>query len=348
VHPGKWWLISLLGPFFPLLLLLLLVFFIVGLFIPHYRPWSLLSLAALLLGWTNIHSFLAFHPRTPFSMNKPAGAIRIMTWNIRSFDEYITPKKGASGHRIKMLHFIDSIHPDILCLQEFMESYHPGDTSNISTIEQQLHFSYHVFSRDYGRYDGKWASGVIIFSRFPIVDSESIHYSKPDRVPTTESLIAADIQLGDDTLRIFTTHLQSVLFRSKDYHDIEVIKNVNDSILAASRSIAKKLGYAFRHRADQAEEVRVRLNRSPFPAIICGDFNDVPNSYTYFTIRGPWKDAFLEKGFGIGRTFVHLSPTLRIDYILTDPQFDILQCRKFSLPWSDHNPVVADLRLTTH
>lgn len=343
--PDKWWLISLLGLVFPLLLLLLFAFFVAGLFMPSGRPWAILSLAALLVGWSNIHSFLALHPGKPFTTAKAPGALRIMTWNVRSFDEYITRKKGASGHRIKMMNFIDSMRPDVLCLQEFFESYHPGDTPHIPYFEQQLHFPYHVFSRDYGRYDGKWASGVIVFSRYPIVDSMIMHFSKPDRVPTTESLIAADIHVGDDTIRVFTTHLQSVLFQSKDFHDLEIIKNVDDSILMASRSIAKKLGYAFRHRGDQAEEVRVRLDRSPFPGIICGDFNDVPNSYTYFTISRGWKDAFLQKGFGIGRTYVHISPTLRIDYILTDPRFDILQCRKFSLPWSDHNPVIADLKL---
>ena len=78
---------------------------------------------------------------------------------------------------------------------------------------------------------------------------------------------------------------------------------------------------------------------------MCGDFNDVPNSYTYFTIRKDWQDAFLQKGFGIGRTYVHISPTLRIDYILASPAFNVLQCRKFSTPWSDHNPVVADMKL---
>ena len=76
------------------------------------------------------------------------------------------------------------------------------------------------------------------------------------RVPATESLIAADIQIGDDTLRAFTSHLQSVLFRTKDYHDIDIIRNVDDSLVSASKSIAKKLAYAFRHRADQAEAGR--------------------------------------------------------------------------------------------
>ena len=37
------------------------------------------------------------------------------------------------------------------------------------------------------------------------------------------------------------------------------------------------------------------------------------------------QDAFLKKGFGIGRTFSALSPTLRIDYIFTDKHFKIKQ-----------------------
>ena len=44
--------------------------------------------------------------------------------------------------------------------------------------------------------------------------------------------------------------------------------------------------------------------------IVTGDFNDVPNTYTYFTIRGKLQDAFLKQGFGIGRTYSGISPTL--------------------------------------
>jgi endonuclease/exonuclease/phosphatase family metal-dependent hydrolase len=87
------------------------------------------------------------------------------------------------------------------------------------------------------------------------------------------------------------------------------------------------------------------LDSSPYPAFITGDFNDVPNSYTYFTIRGGRQDAWLQKGFGIGRTYKNISPTLRIDYILADPRLKVLQCQKVYTPWSDHNPVEADLQL---
>jgi endonuclease/exonuclease/phosphatase family metal-dependent hydrolase len=346
LHPGRWYLISLLGLVFPLLLLIILALFVFGLFFPSCRRWSLLSLVALVLGWSNIHSFWAFHPGKSFQPEKPPHTLRILTWNIRSFDDYISKKKGASGHKPKMMEFIGQQNADVICLQEFYSSRKPkSQDNNISWIRDQLHYPYCYFSKDYARFDGSYEAGVIIFSRYPFADSLLLRYPREDKTSMPESLIATDIVVGHDTVRVFTTHLQSVLFRSKDFHDIEIIKNVDDSILMASRSIAKKLRYAFRLRGNQAEQVRTALDKSPHPGIICGDFNDVPNSYTYFTIRGGWQDAFITKGFGIGRTYVHISPTLRIDYILTDPRLSIAQCRKFPLPYSDHNPVIADLQL---
>lgn len=346
LHPGRWWFISLLGLIFPLLLLLVVGLFIFGLFFRSCRRWSLLSLVALLLGWPNIHSFWAFHPGQHFNFQqeKPPHSLRVLTWNCRSFDEFITRKKGSSGHRIKMMEFIGEQNADVVCLQEFYNT-RKGQDTNLAYIRDRLDYPYSYFSRDYARPDGMYEGGVAIFSRYPFTDSLIMHYSQQELTRATESLIAVDIRAGNDTVRVFTTHLQSVLFRSKDFHDLEIIKNVDDSILSASRSIAKKLRYAFRQRGDQAEQVRAQLDKSRYPALICGDFNDVPNSYTYFTIRGGWKDAYISKGFGIGRTYVHISPTLRIDYILADPRLPVLQCRKFSLPWSDHNPVIADLRL---
>ena len=38
-------------------------------------------------------------------------------------------------------------------------------------------------------------------------------------------------------------------------------------------------------------------------------------------------------------------PTLRIDYIFTDPRFTIKQCTRVPVILSDHIPVVADIQL---
>jgi endonuclease/exonuclease/phosphatase family metal-dependent hydrolase len=346
LHPGRWWIISLLGLIFPYLFLIVLGHFVFGLFFRSCRVWSFLSLAVLLIGWTNIHIFLAFHRDGGVTTERPPHSLRVLTWNVRSWDEFITRKGGASGHRAKMMEFIDQQQPDILCLQEFFESHNPKEfPPNIPYIRDRLHFPYYFFSRDYHRYDGVYEEGVIIFSRYPIVDTALQHFSRSGGLRATESLISADIDVNGQKVRIYTTHLQSVLFHSKEYHDLEIIRNVDDSIFQASRSIIKKLRDAYRSRGDQAEQVRAQLDLTPYPSVICGDFNDVPNSYTYSTIRGKWQDAYISKGFGIGRTYVHLSPTLRIDYIMATPSLPVLRCSKFALPYSDHHPVEADLQL---
>jgi endonuclease/exonuclease/phosphatase family metal-dependent hydrolase len=53
----------------------------------------------------------------------------------------------------------------------------------------------------------------------------------------------------------------------------------------------------------------------------------------------------LKKGFGMGRTFSGLSPTLRIDYIFADNHFKIKQFNRIVKNLSDHYMLVADVQL---
>ncbi|MEZ5028200.1 MAG: endonuclease/exonuclease/phosphatase family protein [Ferruginibacter sp.] len=86
-----------------------------------------------------------------------------------------------------------------------------------------------------------------------------------------------------------------------------------------------------------------KIKQSPYPVIVCGDMNDVPNSYTYFTVKDDLQDAFLKKSGGLGRTFRYISPTLRIDYILADKKFEVENFSKIKVPYSDHYPILADI-----
>ena len=341
LHPDKWWFISLLAFLFPLFLLALLTFFVFWLFIS--KRLALISLVCLILGWQNIHAFMGMSFAKKDFSKKQENAIRIMTWNVRRLDEFITKKTGASGHRIKMLNLVAAQQADVLCFQEF---YEPDDSarSNIRYIREKLHFPYYYFSRDDRNNYYKYETGVIIFSKYPVLWSGR-HLFTTDKATKSESMIEADIEVRGKRIRISTVHLQSVLFKPKDFRDVEIIRKGQDSILPASKSLAKKLKYALSLRGYQADTVRRRLDASPYPVIICGDFNDVPNSYTYFHIRGNRQDAFISKNFGTGRTYIHISPTLRIDYILPSADFKVLQCKKIVNPYSDHHPVIADLLL---
>lgn len=338
LNPAKWWFVSWLGLVFPFLFFLLILSVFFWLFFK--RIYAVLLLTVLLVGWRNIRVFFAFHVQRQFNYEKEPGALRIVTWNVARFIEIKKNNNAGSQLRIKMMNLLKQQNADILCLQEFHTAAKHDYYDNISYIQKQLNYPYYYFSFDE---DGsKLYYSSIIFSRLPMFDTSITIYPKPS---LPEALLHADVKFNDDTIRIFTSHLQSVQFQKRDYQRINEIKNYEDSLVSNSRTIFSKIKKSITNRSLQVSIIKEQLNQSPYPVIFCGDFNDVPNSYTYFAIRGNMLDAFLEKGAGIGRTFSSLSPTLRIDYILASKDFSILQFNRVEKIYSDHYMLVTDLKL---
>lgn len=99
-------------------------------------------------------------------------------------------------------------------------------------------------------------------------------------------------------------------------------------------------------RAEQVQIIRGEIDRSPHPVIVCGDFNDVPVSYTYRQLSRGLSDAFLTGSasrFALGHTYVRHHLGIRIDYILHSPSFRATDFRIDPLPYSDHYPIRATL-----
>jgi endonuclease/exonuclease/phosphatase family metal-dependent hydrolase len=57
------------------------------------------------------------------------------------------------------------------------------------------------------------------------------------------------------------------------------------------------------------------------------------------------KNAFREKGSGMGRTYNGSFPNYQIDYIMAGKQFDVLNYNIIEKKLSDHYPVCSDLLL---
>ena len=332
INPARWWLNGFTGLIVPYLILALIFFVIFWLLM---RPvLALIPLLTLAIGWQQLNVIFAWHPGSNFTKRKPDNALRIIDWNIQSFNGMTKNKEIKKLIPNEVAASILKYQPDVICLQEFNNA---TNADNISLFARQ--YPYHFFSRDYQRDAENYQSGCIIFSRYPVIDSGKIKY------PVAESLIYVDILKGSDTIRIYTTHLQSFKFKKADYNDIEKIKGQDNETFAASRNLLRKMKLAFSRRGIQANMVRDEMDKSPYRSIICGDFNDVPNSYAYFQIKGDRQDAFLKKGFGVGRSFIALAPTLRIDYILADPGFEIRQFDMVDEDLSDHIMLVCDILL---
>lgn len=338
LNPEKWWFVSILGLGFPFLLIVLFLFLIFWFFV---KPkFVFISLITLLIGWKNISVVFSFHKQVRFDYKKPADHLRILTWNVARFIELKRNNNEGSQKRLKMMELIKQQNADVVCLQEIHTSIAPAYYNNIEYIQKELGYPFFYFTYEEDVKDHWYSS--IIFSRLPMTDTGRTYYPKPG---ITEVLIHADLKFNGDTVRVFTTHLQSVLFEKSDYEKIESLESVEDGFIDNSKGILSKIKKGIIIRSRQADKAKEILRQSPYPVLFTCDMNDVPSSYTYNTIRGDMQDVFLKKGLGIGRTFSSLSPTLRIDYIFADKNFFILQYKRYTQDLSDHYMQVADVKL---
>ena len=339
LDPVEWWMIALLGLVFGYLVIALIAFILFWLVIkPRF---ILVSLVPMLIGYKSIAVFFALQVSEKFNYQKPANVLRVAHWNVARFTEWKRNNNRGSQVRLKMMDQIKEQNADVLCLQEFYTSTDTTYYNNMHHIMKEVGYPYYYFAQ---RLDGeKQWFGNAIFSRRPIIDSGRLNFPH-ERYP--ETLLHTDILFNRDTVRIYTTHLASLQFNKEDYETIEEIKDRQRVGLQSSKGIFGKIRRAMAQRQEQAHLIKEILSNDPYPTILTGDFNDVPNSYAYATIKGDqFQDVFLQRGFGIGRTFNAISPTLRIDYILATKQFDVLQFNRVVKDFSDHYMLVTDLRL---
>lgn len=319
INPNFNFYFSFLGLFYPFLLFLNIFFIIYWIF---KRPKLIfLSLFAILLGWNNMSKTIQFF-NEPDSITE--NSITILNYNVRLFNRYDLNKKESVGDSI--FDFIKNSNADIICLQEY--DLYKNKIYNGNILKKFNYMPYH--------YIGKYKLKNAIFSKYKIIQSEKINFGKK----TYASGFYNDIVIENDTIRFFTIHLESNRLYKNEYMILEEDKNIKKV-----KGIFRKLKRANQKRALQAVILEEYINNSPYPVIICGDFNDTPVSYTYSKIKGKLKDAFIEKGSGLGISYNQKFSFLRIDYILHDKTFKTLDFNTIQVPYSDHYPIVSKLQL---
>ncbi len=351
-NPVTYWYIAFLGLAFPYLLIIVALFLFGWIFLKS--KWAFFNIVILLIGLKNIKSVFAFHPfAKKFDVQQiDSSILRVMHWNTMSLGEFDKNRVNGSENRDKILSFIKEKKPDVLCFMEFFDSFHPEYSQNIEYITQKLGYPYFYFGKDYERKAtvkngthlkiGYW--GTIIFSKYAMTDTGKIAFVK-DANGKHGNVCYATIAKNNKPVKILTTHLQSIRLRKTDYEVFDKLPSSEEGTFEKSKNIFQKIKFAYKFRKTQADIIRAELDRGNIPQILTGDFNDVPNSYAYATIKGNMQDAFLKTGFGFGRTFSNISPTLRIDYILASKELKILQFNKETLSESDHYPIIADFKL---
>lgn len=329
------------------LLLLLFFFFIFWLFV---KPgWSLISVIAFLLALNPVQQIIPFRLSSPdFKKEKDSANIRIMSWNVSQFDILVNKQKPEIRER--MIELINEYNPDIACFQEMVAAdtlinlntpfYKKYSFYSIYEFADKLHFpDYHYSYNFKENFFQNQHFGIIIFSKYPIIKKQKMSYFPFDY---NSSFQYADIAVGTDTMRIFNIHLQSLEFSRENLEYIENPSVESETDIEKSKSVMGKMKSAFLRRRLQADRIKAEMDKSPYPVILCGDFNDVPNSYAYNKIGNGLQNAFVEKGAGLGRTFSSIAPTLRIDNIFLSNPYTVNQFTRIPKKLSDHFPIIAD------
>ncbi len=325
INPDHSWVFAFIGVVFPLTLLANLAW--IGFWLFAKPLFALGSVAAIVFTWGSVTQNIVFNSKQAEPNDSD---LKIITYNIKNFDLYNWSKNHES--RDTMLAILKRADPDILCLQEFYtEDY--GVSQNIKLLKDAGWKYFHFEPTLRLRNRDNW--GIAIFSRFPIIHHDAIKFDNSK----FNLAIYADIEIDKKVLRVYNLHLQSIHFGRSDYEYFKEPEAPSQRSLPSIMRIASKLRSAFKKRGHQADSVREVVDNNQVPTIICGDFNDTPNSYVYKSLSEGMKDAFLEAGNGIGSTYTGPIPFVRTDYVLLNNDLEVRSQKVIKREISDHFPV---------
>ena len=353
------WL-PLLGLAFPVLFLLVLLTFLYWLIQRKWR--SLFSLSCLLLNlgptslyvqWNDLNaerSEAEYREESlDVEMNMGSQRLKIISYNAQLFGLY-QDETSVSIVNTEYMPAMDSFlrvmkaeKADVVCLQE-VYAKSGGLKALARFLKAEGGFDY---SQTYTLSDSR-PYGMIVLSKYKIKRWQPISLG-----PNTGNMAMwVDIELASRSdkhrnarIRVYNLHLQSFRFAKQDYAVMQKQTQKQEIDIEGSKGIISRLRLGYKRRAEQVAIVKENMIACDFPKIICGDFNDIPVSYTYRQLSAGMKDAFGEAGRGLETTYKGSMPSFRIDYILYDNPMRAIRYHSVEDVPSDHKLIGTELQI---
>lgn len=333
VHPSSIRILPFFGLMYPIFISLTLVLMVYWAF--ARSRWFFYLLIAILFGG-NLH-FRTLSIK--FSDPKPEKEVpywKVMSYNVRLFDVYNLSLEGRNKTRDSIVSYIQRQDPDVVCFQEFFHQDKPSGFPTRDTLISLMGYkNYH--ERYSHRIRNRQNFGICMLSKYPMIARGDVMF---ENFKTTDNYcIYADIVKGTDTIRFYDIHLQSIKLQQEDYELFGEKNKQAGSKKSTVRLLIDKLRIAYPARAEQAERVVEHMKTSPYPVVVCGDFNDTPMSYVYNQFNTNLIDSYRETTTGIGVTYVGRVPAGRIDYIFHSGDLGAYDFGIQSVPYSDHRAI---------
>lgn len=243
--------------------------------------------------------------------------IRMITYNVRSFRmDYNVPSIQNISE------YVADKNINLICLQEVPVEYSAADLKSAFPMMEHVVLSYDKAGKHH----------LAVMSKYPITHVETVSFNE-----RSNCALIVDLSVNENDFRVFNCHLQTTNFNQMRP------KIGGTSIIDQVSNIISVMSDNFAIRSEQVTFLNEKILESPIPTLVCGDFNDSPVSYTYHTMKGKLKDAFVEAGNGYAYTYRYLRKLIRIDYVFfSGSDFQAINYQTGDIDYSDHLPVIVD------
>ncbi|GAB3174190.1 endonuclease/exonuclease/phosphatase family protein [Telluribacter humicola] len=315
---------------FPVVLVTQLFF--LGFWLVLKPRWAVVPALLLLVSfpfWPRTYKFKAGEEG---SSRSDTPSIKVVNYNVASFFSYYENELVAE----KVLEWLKGTDADVICFQEFANRKQEGRQSVIDQLTK-AGYPYHAIMKITDEESSSFITGVVTFSKHPILSKQDSFFSGMNGVLQT------DILWRGKQVRIINVHLYSMtlklnkLANQKEY----------DGVKRETQGTFLRMKKGFEERNEEIDILESWIKDSAYPLIVCGDFNETPYGYVYGRMRRHLSNAFENQGNGFGFSYNKLPYFIRIDH-----QFysnDKLDLQEFStqrkVPYSDHYPLVATYTL---
>ena len=213
--------------------------------------------------------------------------------------------------------YIKSFNADVIFLQE--SGYSGLGNSDFEEMKYSLH-----------------NRRISFFSKYQIVEQDTIPLIDKGKS------VYADVIIKGKRIRFINVYLEPFQLHKSMVKPTEDLEENGTK----AKSLVRRFMPVFKKHEEQVQILKSFIEKSPYPVILAGDFNSVPNSYEYYTISGVLKDCFLESGKGFGTSFHDYKIPIRIDYVfssenLKSTYYQVDRSQKLS----DHYPVLVKFSL---
>jgi len=328
IKPEYSFIAAFLGYGFPFMAIINLFFIFYWLI--RLKGWILISLVGFVLTYSSCQAWFPINLKTE---KQTENTIKVLSYNIMylGYDEKQDP---AALNPI--FDYIREKDADIVCLQEAGLYFIEMTTKDQRVMEALKAYPYICSGEHENRYS------VVLLSKYPVIRFHRINYDSQ-----SNSSYCYDLKIGSDTVRVINNHLESNKLNKDEknkYQDL-LTNRESDKLKNVAEVLGSKVGNASFIRANQADSVSKVVLESPYKVILCGDFNDVPGSYTYRTVRKGMLDSWVENGKGWGNTFHENLFLFRIDFIMHTPGIKSTKVKVDKVRLSDHYPIWANFEL---